>query len=263
MSEPKKIISQTLKQFPGGTWNALVEGELRDRVPKKQLQQPAPFALPSTVLVQLIWLGSTSVPPGSVVVLTDPPREYGDDPSVPFSTLQFKCIAPTTATLDSPFAITTTPLDVLTGKKSMGWGYIPNACWAQVSINDAGDESLELANASTRLQSSSGGRVPIIWKPSGTGVKWCIVQLPLQGGIRFARVTTEISAATNQLTANWGTGAVKLQHNSTGVLAADAITVDNLNIGTAFVVDAQVQLDMGYAIPRVLNGSCAAVSWSA
>lgn len=182
MSEPKKIRTQTIKQFPGGTWNELVEGEFRDRVPKSQPQQPAPTTPPSTVFVQLIWMGDTDLPPGSVVSLTEPPRFFEDDHSVPFSGLQFKCDAPATATLDAPFAITSTPINLVAGKKSMGWGYIPGACWAQVDINSTDDETAELLDGETILSSTTDGRVPIIWKPTGTGAKWCVIQLASSPG---------------------------------------------------------------------------------
>ncbi len=82
--------------------------------------------------------------------------------------------------------------------------------------------------------------------------------------LRKGRVTTPIPAATGPLTAQWGTtGMVDLQHATTGVLSGSPVAVDNDNIGTSWVVDAQVVVDTDYDPPRVLGGSCHAVSpWS-
>lgn len=81
-------------------------------------------------------------------------------------------------------------------------------------------------------------------------------------GTRKGRVTTEISAATGPLTAQWGSGEVKLQDPLTGVLDSSATAVDNDCIGDSWVVNCQVTLDMNYNPPRVIGGSCNAVSWS-
>jgi hypothetical protein len=75
---------------------------------------------------------------------------------------------------------------------------------------------------------------------------------------RWARVTSAISAATSATA--WGSGQVKLQDVGAGALAASAIDVDNVWLSD-FVVDAQVLVDIAFDPPRVLNGTCEAVTW--
>lgn len=115
--------------------------------------------------------------------------------------------------------------------------------------------------SNTNFDLSGADNDPVLIIKDWDSADWHAIR-SRSANIRFARVTTEVSAATDQLTANWGSGQVKLQHPTTGVLAASAISVNNLNIGTAFVVDSQVQVDVSYSPPRVLNGTCDAVSWS-
>lgn len=81
------------------------------------------------------------------------------------------------------------------------------------------------------------------------------------GGTVKARVYTTITAAAGPAQANWGSGQVKLQDPSTGVVASSPTSVDNDNIGTSFDVDCQVTLDQNYSPPRVIGGSCSPVDW--
>lgn len=81
---------------------------------------------------------------------------------------------------------------------------------------------------------------------------------PQYGVVKFGRVTGAIGAAGNELIANWGSGTVKFQDPTTGILAPVATNVKNPIIGQGFVVDAQVMV-VG---TTVINGTCAAVNWS-
>jgi hypothetical protein len=108
--------------------------------------------------------------------------------------------------------------------------------------------------------SASDGELVLIGKEFDSA-EW--VALAVRGStLRWGRVTTAISAATGPLTAAWGSGAVKLQSDSAGTVAATATTVNNLWIETEFVVDSQVLVDMKFSPPRVVSGTCAAVAWS-
>jgi len=206
MIEPKKfIIGQTVSELPGNTLNALREGELRDRnlAGQSKLSNGYYAAPQASACVQLAWTGDEDLMPGSAVVLSDPIHTYEDKPSAPYSGVKFFCELPTTETEESGFfAVTATPLAAAVGdNQSVGYGYIPNACWAQVNVTDEAHETASLADGETLLQSAESGRVPIVWKPTGTGTKWCVVALSPGGGTSgmqggFAFLTGDVSAAS-------------------------------------------------------------------
>jgi hypothetical protein len=80
--------------------------------------------------------------------------------------------------------------------------------------------------------------------------------------LRRARVYSTITAASGNLTADWGDGQVKFMDDATGVLDADPTDVDN-QWDYEFVTDAMVSINTGFDPPRVENGTCEAfVSWT-
>jgi hypothetical protein len=103
-----------------------------------------------------------------------------------------------------------------------------------------------------------GTKQTIVNEEGGDDPKWQTVP----DIIRFARVTTAITAATGPGNGAWGAGQVKLQDPDTGVVAATAINATNMLIDVGFALDSQVQVDTSYTPVRVLNGTCAAVDWS-
>ncbi len=88
-----------------------------------------------------------------------------------------------------------------------------------------------------------------------------------RGGTIKGRVKVAIPRASGPAVAQWGrTGEVDLQNRTTGALTGVQIVVDNDNLDAThgFPVDAQVTLDLRYNPPRVIGGTCAAVTalWS-
>lgn len=78
------------------------------------------------------------------------------------------------------------------------------------------------------------------------------------GPITLCRVTEEITAASDNLVDNWGSGMVRTMDIATGELSADASEVRNpWNI--VFVVDAIVEV----AGDIVKNGTCGEYPWAA
>lgn len=69
---------------------------------------------------------------------------------------------------------------------------------ASVDIQDADNTHARVVPGSTQLLGDFGGLARILWKPSGTGVKQCVVQLPSDGMniVRFARSTSTIIAGS-------------------------------------------------------------------
>ena len=261
----KLFTGQSIKKFPGRTFNTLVAGEIRDRGLASNAQQVVASTDKSTVLVRLAWDGEEALGIGHVVKLGDVIIEPSDEEGAPFAGLQFKCSAFEEGDSKDKYALTIGPIEAASdGKLSIGYGVMPNAWWAKVDVADEADTTCTPGAPGTLLESGSGS-IKILWKESGTGEKWAVVFLGGGGNstLRKARVYTTIPAATDELEANWGkTGEVKFMDDSTGVLDSDPTTVWNDNIDMTFAEDAQVIVDTSYSPPRVMTGTCSAVTWS-
>jgi len=246
------VIGQPLGTFPGGTLNALIDdyNKRQDIVPT----QPAVFVPPpaASATVKLVWddddtpLGSTNtiIEPGMCVILNDPVLSAEEHANAPYEGVQFKCRKATSedALETAFFAITSTPFYTTTSEveKSVGWGYIPNACWAQVNVTDEDHEQAALADGETLLQSAESGRVPIVWKPTGTGTKWCVVALSpgggtsgVQGALAIIKGTVPASSAISVT----GTLTDASDVVTPGTLAASA-TADTFTAGALLVNSA-------------------------
>lgn len=76
--------------------------------------------------------------------------------------------------------------------------------WVQIDIQNAADETCGIIDGDTDKLESGKGSTPIIWKESGTGVKWAIVQLGVGGSKLsldkgFAIVIFDIEAYINTI----------------------------------------------------------------
>lgn len=58
-----------------------------------------------------------------------------------------------------------------------GYAAIAGACPVQVDVADAGDTFADVTAGVTDKLTSGGSGMQILWKPAGTGVKWCVVRL--------------------------------------------------------------------------------------
>lgn len=196
MANPKKISpGSRLKRFPAGTFNALVEGEIRDRQAAHRNNPPPPSGFAkSSIIVRLWWQGESPLPPGSVVKLGEVIKEPTDKPWVVSEGLQFTCEEPTSADSEEPCAITLEPIPA----GGLGCGHIPQATWALVNVSDAGHEFAKVDDGTELISDASAG-FPIIWKESGTGAgKWAVVSLSRPGGTGVVKVviTGNVSAAS-------------------------------------------------------------------
>lgn len=253
MTPKKVIVGQPIAQFPGRSFNALVDGEWRD---KKRLlgdRGDVQRGERSSVLARLKWTGEDPLPPGSVVVLGAALLDPTDDPSAPFEGLQFATSTPEAATPDAQVAITLAPIAATDG---VGYGHLAGAAWALVDVSDDAHEFAGLADGTT-LASAASGRFPILWKQAGTGdKKWAVILLGSVGGSRlqWGEVTTEISAATPWSAV--GSGAVQFKKNADPTTNdGSAVDVDNL-LPVVYEVGWIVCCDRSFSPPRVVTGAC-------
>jgi hypothetical protein len=193
MANPKKIpIGSRVSRFPAGTFNALVEGELRNRQPGHGGNPPiANGFAKSTVIVRLVWDGEGTLPPGSVVKLGEVIKNPTSRPEVVREGLQFRCGEPTPT--DEHVAITMEPMRA----GQVGYGHIPQASWALVNVTNAGHDFAKV-DSGTELESDAATGFPIIWKESGTGSgKWAVIKLSAPGDTGNVIYAQAVGAVTS------------------------------------------------------------------
>jgi hypothetical protein len=195
MANPKKIQpGMRVKRFPAGTFNALVEGELRDRQANAQRPRENGGFSKSSIVVRLWWQGEAPLPPGSVVKLGEVIKDkISTQPGIPLEGLQFKCEEPTSDDSEEPCAITIEPIPA----NGLGYAHIPQATWALVTVTDDAHEFAKIVDG-TELESNASTGFPIIWKEPGTGSgKWAVVSLSRPGGgLIKVLLTGDVSAAS-------------------------------------------------------------------
>lgn len=181
-------IGERVTGIAGQTMNALIAGELRDRRKLSALDDTRTPKQKLPVVVSLVWAGSDKVEPGDVVKLVDVLFTYEEEESAPFSGLQFNADV-FAGEYDAPFAIALGPIDpAVTGEgdvvveNSIGYGFIPDAYWARVAVSDAGHEFAHIPTSGKLLASNATNGQRIIWKPTGTGTKWCVVAIERERG---------------------------------------------------------------------------------
>lgn len=133
----------------------------------------------SAFRVRLVWSGATAIEPGSMVKLGNAAFDPTDNPQAPFEGLTFHCSPYTGAEELVNYAITMGPISggtEVTGY-GVGYGIIPGAYWAKVSVTNTAHTHAAMLTSGVRLGSTTGTGLRIIWKPSGIGQLWCVVSL--------------------------------------------------------------------------------------
>lgn len=159
----------------------------------------------SPVIVQLVWDGETALEPGATVELGAAVFDPTTSDSAPFSGLIFNCTAFSGAAELSDYAITMGPISSGGG---VGYGIMPEAYWAKVDVTDEAHTNAIIDAAGTLLASAESGGLRIVWKPSGTGEKWCVVSLmggssDSQPPLRAFELTANKNLASATATAKW------------------------------------------------------------
>ena len=83
------------------------------------------------------------------------------------------------------YAVTLEPIDAGKFGKAAASGIVP----CRIDVSDASHKFAVAAQNSVRLASKNGGDSTIIWKESGTGLKWALVRLGSGGGVVLGTVS--------------------------------------------------------------------------
>lgn len=214
-------IGEKILNFPSQTWNDIVDEVEKLRNSLDHIEDTRKPKEKSPVIVRLVWSGGSLLEPGHAVKLSSSVFDPTTDVSAPFSGLTFHCGPFGAAESLEKYAITIGPIEG--GGAGVGYGFIPEATWAKVLISDTGHTFAKIISGGTVLESSDTDGLLIIWKPSGTGEKWCVI--PLAGSntststppLRAFELTANKALSSATATAKW----LDLDGN----LVGDAVTL--------------------------------------
>jgi len=138
------------------------------------------------------------------IVIADSAEVYNDEPV-------FRGIVPVAEDHEGRFAVLQRPLiDGETGE-----AVISGMTWVEVNVIDAADDTCGVVDDDTDKLKSGIGDTPILWKATGTGNKWAIINISggakgVPGESGLAVTSGEIPAMTVGLSAETHQGTVLL-----------------------------------------------------
>lgn len=172
MSLPRRVdIGRPLPDgaFPGGSFNVLVD-DYHARHGETRTARGAKASAPSHLAVSVKNTTGATRSRFEIVKLGDSLRDPTSDAKIVNRGITLKAELPDD---DAPFAVLAGPAAV--GKHTTA--VVVGLTWVQVNVTDeAHTKAASVENDAVKLLSGTDG-VPIIWKPAGTGVKWCVIRL--------------------------------------------------------------------------------------
>lgn len=111
-------------------------------------------------------------------------------------------VLPTAATYWGKFVILAEPIR----NGALGLGWLSGVCPVKIDMANANHWHADVAdNVAANLKSAGGGAAQILWKESGTGVKWAVVRLGRWSPTVFPVNLTQTggSQGTNTTPASW------------------------------------------------------------
>lgn len=176
-------VGEPIRGWPVPTWNRIVdhvEGMAADAM-RGAFNATGAFAgMPHALVVKVVNKSGANKREFAILGIDDAALtipDAGSDDAPDWSILQcvaLECIAADATDHATKFVVTLQPLAV----DAVGDAVILGVTWARIDIGDEDDGYAEIYSGdSTRLQSATSGYARILWKPSGTGLKWCVVEL--------------------------------------------------------------------------------------
>ncbi|REJ65827.1 MAG: hypothetical protein DWQ31_16575 [Planctomycetota bacterium] len=180
MSNLKRIqVGESLQGFPANTWNALCDAADNQRLVKGQANPPRPAPTGKND-PRIVNTGSAIDVAHGILMICEPINKPDDRPSAPYEGLHLCGEHPTQQHLDDglSWVICQEP-----AKQNRAVPFVAvGQSWVQIDIQDESDTTAGPVAGETDHLVSGEGAATIVWKPTGTGVKMCIVQLGGGGG---------------------------------------------------------------------------------
>lgn len=178
MKGPRKIIQgQSLAGIPASGWNAFVDthhivSQMRDRTNGPANSSTAPEQVAMLVINDA---GEDLTSRFPIVRLKAPavePEDTTDEAGVALRGVQFKADKPDTAS-ETDFVVVQGPVK----EDESASAVIQGATWCLVNVTDAGHGYAKAVDGDADKLVSATAGVKILWKPTGTGEKLCVVKI--------------------------------------------------------------------------------------
>jgi hypothetical protein len=179
MSDLERMTpGQSIDGIPGRTWNAFVDGEIRDRAkgpPNIRGPQGTAQAQPPNPARVMVKNGSENdVPTGGVLTLSDVLFNPADRGGPEYSGPVFLADIPEADNDSQTVVIAWEPIKV----NAVGQATLAGCAFCKLLINAEGHTFAKPKASVDELESDASTGFPIIWKETGTGAdKWAVVSL--------------------------------------------------------------------------------------
>jgi len=207
MSIPSRVrAGDSLAEFPGNSWNALVDSYWanRDRAPRNQGTGASHGPRGSVPIIVQNKTGA-DVEFGGILAIDGIATDFSKNKNIRHHTPLAKGIKYADG---KQWGITQGKI----ANDNIANLVISGTAWCKIDVQaESDDTAAPVVDDTAKLKSGSG--VPIIWKESGTGVKWGVVLLgggAIGLGAKLAKVSTEITAADDTIPGKLEIGAGKV-----------------------------------------------------
>lgn len=200
--------------IPARDWNAAMDAARAEQARQRALGGAGVGGIvPNPVVVRVKNASGSDVKQAGILGIDGPIFAPTTDPNAgAILLLDLKGITPTSDHYGA-FAVTLEPI----GSNAVGRAVISGACWVKVNVaapeegeEESAAEDFRFAEANeslTALKAVPRGSAQILWKQSGTGDKWAIVNIGGKPGPELLYVTLEEdgsgSAGDNTTQASW------------------------------------------------------------
>lgn len=179
MAVPQKVvIGAPMREFVGGSFNALVDGYWQQRAAGGKQRGTRSGSLGPALTVLVKNNSGAAREPGHVLGVDELLLTLTEEPSQVYREPIVQGITPTTADHASKFVVCRD--HIVAGEVGPAW--LLGCGWVKANITDTGHTHLAIADGVADYLESGTSGYEIIWKESGTGTKWALVLLGGGGG---------------------------------------------------------------------------------
>lgn len=215
---PKFVVGQSLQGFPGHSFNQVAEAV--EQIAAAGVS-PAPFGIQTAPYIPIRVSVNTNVARYGVLSAPDALQDP-QSPSDNNSNNNPPVLAATAPTANDPQPVIA--LESINAGR-IGHAVIVGATWADIDIQDVNHNTADvIAGDVEKLESAAEGAVPIRWKPTGTGIKRCVVVLGAAGGgvtLITSTLTADTDVTDTTTTVDDGAGGDQTVNNTFGCCGDD------------------------------------------
>ncbi|HPP28896.1 MAG TPA: hypothetical protein PLV57_20505 [Phycisphaerae bacterium] len=214
MGELKKVQSGSPLVIPAQTFNAFIDAA-RDYQDRQLGQQRTALSSSNdSGMVLLKNISGADRARFEILGINTPLIQPADNLDQFVNRPALSGVTPTAANHWGKFGVLAEPIR----NGALGWAWVSGVCPVKIDIANANHWHADIADGSAAyLKSSGGGAARILWKDSGTGVRWAVVRLGRWSPTVFPVNLTQTggSQGTSTTAASWTYSVVDPVTNQT------------------------------------------------